>query len=146
MANDSQSDPLKLYGIVFENLRHESNGIWQRFHIVLGMNLALFGGLGFLCFGRDRSAHWQALGIAISIAGVLITAWSSYVLRVLWCRHWHWRERLEEIQKNFPTDWVRPLEAAQPLTVNLTAPYLWVLGIGWLVVLTVLVVCPAVFS
>ena len=146
MANGDLRDLLSLYGIVFEALRHESNGIWNRFNIVLGMNLALFGGVGLACFGASRPVSWRAFGISISVGGVLIIAWSWYVLRQLWERHRHWRQCLEQVQTSFPAGWVRPIDQRQPSAVDLTEPYLWVVGIGWLALLIAFLVCPGVFT
>jgi hypothetical protein len=35
---------LMLFQELFETLRNEGNGIWERFNIMVGVNLALFGG------------------------------------------------------------------------------------------------------
>jgi hypothetical protein len=141
----NSGDLLTLFGIVFETLRHEGNAIWERFNIIIGINLALFGAVGLVCFGQSRPVAWRGLGLGLSLAGLSIAVWSYYVLSRLWNRHAHWRARLVQIQEQFPDAWVRPLDQPGP-GPQLTAPYIAIVIVGWLVLIGILLRCPALFD
>lgn len=96
------SQLIELYREIFETLRHEGNGIWARFNILVGINLALFAAVGLLAFGSNRPTMWRGFSILISFGGLVTAAYAIYVLSQLWQRHWQWRLTLVHIQHSFP--------------------------------------------
>lgn len=132
---------LSLYEIVFTKFNQEGDGIWGRFNIVLALNLAIFAGVALICFADRRPIHWRLLAGSLSVGGLLTSIWSLYVLHRLWASHRRWRERLEEIQKNFPSGWVTPVGPSRSTWIGrfgLTQPYLVLFAIAWALLLAVL--------
>jgi hypothetical protein len=82
MANESTAAPpdpngerghlLTLYQITFETLRHESNGICERFNIRVGLYVATFAGLGFLACSDYYPGTWRCCAFVLSFSGLLI--------------------------------------------------------------------------
>lgn len=143
---------------VSELLRHEGNGIWERFNILVGLNLALFAAFGIVCLGSSRPLLWRELGGVICGGGVFVGMWSHYVLGRLWERHAHWRDTLLKIQNDFPNGWEHPIDGEEQkkykskaarwlqfMCGNLTFPFLLVFLVAWGWLLFALLKWPSAF-
>ena len=96
-ANPKFNYVFQMYGFMLGNIKHEGNGIWNRFNIIVGINIGLFGIIAF--FNSDQTNSWQEIAIGIGAVGFIHSVWSIYVLRQLWRWHEYWREALIKIEK-----------------------------------------------
>ena len=99
---------MDLYGILFEKFNQEGDGIWERFNIMVGINIALFGGFVYIFFAEPRPTLWCVISLLLALVGVLLTSWSIFVLDQLWLWHEYWRDVLIQIEESFPRNegWV----------------------------------------
>lgn len=90
---------IELFKISVDLLKHEGNGIWARFNIVVGIEVLLFGTFGLIIrYGADKS---EVLALAICLSGMAISIWGFRALRRLWQWHDHWGEIAFQIEKGF---------------------------------------------
>jgi hypothetical protein len=156
MANDDLTQRLTLYTIIFDKFNQEGDGIWSRFNIMIGINLALYAAFGFVYLSDKKL--WE-LAVSICIGGLLQSIWSIYVVSRLWTWHERWRLILQKIEESFPdrSDWIKPhgnlpsnLEVdpfqSQEKSVWLSClkPYythvlLWLIIAGWLMLAAMLI-------
>ena len=81
-GNTPYEQLMTLYGILFAKLNQEGDGIWGRFNILVGLNLALFAAFGYLCSGgNSRLEMWREIAMSLSFGGLLLSCWSFHVLR-----------------------------------------------------------------
>jgi hypothetical protein len=116
-GNTPDEKLMALYGILFAKLNQEGDGIWGRFNILVGLNLALFAAFGYLCSGgNSRLEMWREIAMSLSFGGLLLSFWSFHILRTLLKWHSHWRDELRKIEKAFPASdgWVKPLNDLPP--------------------------------
>lgn len=148
-ANSDLEQRLTLYGIIFQKFNQEGDGIWSRFNVMASINLALLSAFGYLHF-RENSSDRLGMMLALCVAGLIISAWSSFVLIRLWSWHQIWRENLVEIEKGFPKSagWATPHLSLNKPRVGFigfnwkkegwarnpgyTQPFIWILIIAWI--------------
>ena len=87
--------------VFVEKVNYEGDGIWSRFNIMVGIQLALFGAYAYL---SAQEFPDRLLLRGICIGGAVLCGWSVYVLCRLWKFHRYWRKRIERIEKDLP-DW-----------------------------------------
>ena len=106
--NPQPPEVMKIYEILSAKLNQEGDGIWSRFNILVGINLALFAGFAFVYSRKHSAVLWWWFALGICLAGVLASIWSLYVLKKLWKWHKYWKDELVAIEEKFPSDWPRP--------------------------------------
>ncbi len=99
-SSNNLDDLLSIYSQANEIQRYEGSGIWSRFNILVSLNIVLFGVVTFAI--SSKLALASTIIKIVSIAGCLLTLWAIYVLRRLWLWHRHWKEKLQDIEGQFP--------------------------------------------
>jgi hypothetical protein len=141
-----------IYQLVFEKHNQEGDGIWNRFNVMIGINVAMLGVFAFIYSSNARPIHWRELGIGICIVGLSVCFWSLYVLKNLWLWHEHWRDKCRLIEANFPSyaPWVRPHTEIheKKLVVSIsmvrrsitayTQPFLLIFSLLWIAIIVLL--------
>lgn len=130
------------YGYLVGQLQYEGSGIWNRFNIMMGINGSLFVLMTFL---HSASIDGKDLLILIvCFGGLLFSIWSIFVLRKLWEYHYHWKDQLEELEKKFPTDIIKPFTGTpkkkkrskfKAWFKSYTQPFFYILVIIWLAII-----------
>lgn len=108
-----QANLLTLYTMLFTKLNQEGDGIWSRFNIVIGINLAIFAGAGYIMFTDPFKTIFFVgqLLVILCICGTVINLWSWYVFRQLWWWHTYWYDQLIIIEKKFPSNFPKIITA-----------------------------------
>ena len=104
------NERFRLYELLWVKLSQEGDGIWSRFNILVGINLALFTGFAFFFAPDKRQLLWREFSVGVSLLGMAVSLWSLLVLHGLWVWHRHWKRLLLQLEEQFPASdgWVKP--------------------------------------
>jgi len=110
MNQFGSGDRFRLYELLWAKLNQEGDGIWSRFNILVGLNLALFAGFAFFFASDPRRPLWREFSVGIALLGIGASVWSLLVLKGLWVWHRHWKSQLVALEEHFPKSdgWVTP--------------------------------------
>lgn len=107
----STSDIIDYYGHLIGQLQYEGSGIWSRFNIMIGLNASLFGFIAYLYSSKLKNKEDMIL--IVCCAGLLFALWSIAVLKRLWLYHYHWKDKLEELDAQLPDTLVKAFTKIQ---------------------------------
>ena len=137
-------DIVEYYNGLLGQMQYEGSGLWNRFNIMLGLNVSLFG-LGAFVFSSDNIYKYKFL-VLLSFIGLFYSIWSLFVLRKLWMWHYRWADVLREIEIILPAKLPKPFTGSTKLKRKVTnfhlwvkaytQPFFWVIGIVWIILLT----------
>ena len=109
----SSTDLVYYYGYLLGQLQYEGAGIWNRFNIMITLNGSLLGLVAF-AYEKVTVQDKYLFLLFFSIIGLLFSIWSLYVLKKLWIYHYHWKDKLADVELLFPKNIPTPISGIKP--------------------------------
>lgn len=94
------SEKMMIYEIANNTQQYEGDGIWNRFNVLVSINVLL---LGIITLIYDKE-NVKILLMIISGFSILMNIWGLYSLYRLWTWHNYWKEKIAEIEALLPDD------------------------------------------
>lgn len=154
LAESTSADPSsdgvqEMYFFLMSMTQVEGGELWNRFNIIVSVNLVLLGAVAFVL--SSDITNLTPLLLILSLAGAAICIWSLYVLRRLWLWHSHWKACSAELEVMLPEGLPRPI-TKRPTSIqknsswyrawilDYTQPFMVILATLWIAIVVLLLV------
>jgi hypothetical protein len=132
---------LQLYEIANSIHQYESNGIWNRFNILMSINVFLIGSFS-LVFVYATEAH--GLLIILAVSGIFMNICGLCIIYQSWKWHQKWINKINVIESKFPNYMTKLFDVNAPnkirsrvnsrsmvLTIMLSMITMWMAILIW---------------